>query len=61
MDNLYEFLNSQKGETLFWYGLFILAALSIIVSGIQGILKVCFNHNKPIKSKSKSKLVEDDD
>ena len=54
MNNLYDFLKSQDGSTLFWYGVFILIALSVIVSGIQGIFKSFFNRHKPIKSKNKS-------
>lgn len=51
--NLYDFLSSQKGDVLFWYGVFILLALGIIVSGIQGIFKSYFNRHKPTKSKNK--------
>jgi Flp pilus assembly pilin Flp len=61
MDNLYDFLNSQNGATLFWYGVFIVTVLSIIVAGIQGIFKSYFNRNKPVKSKGKNKSVINDD
>jgi hypothetical protein len=57
--NLYDFLKSQDGSILFWYGVFIIAALSIIVSGIQSIFKSYFNRNKPPENKGKKSLKDD--
>ena len=49
MKELYEFLNSQDGGTLFWCGIFIIVLLSEIFDGVAKITKAFRKEKEKIK------------
>jgi hypothetical protein len=51
MNDFYNFLNHQSGSRLFFYGIILLFAINIIVTGIYKILKVIFSTFKRDKIK----------
>ena len=54
---LFEFLNAQNGDRLFFYGLFTLIALYYICQLISNIFKYIFKYNFKKKPENK-KVIE---
>jgi hypothetical protein len=50
MTELFDFLKTQDGGTLFWYGVFIIVLVSAIFDGIAKIIK----QSKKSKKESKA-------
>jgi hypothetical protein len=55
---LYEFLNAQNGDRLFFYGLFTLIALYYICQLISNIFKYIFKYSLKDKNQKDKKIIE---
>ncbi|GEM_PF-2624793 len=55
MKELFEFLNQQNGNRLFWYGIIFIITVICITSMFEGIFESIFKRRKPDKNKEKEK------